>query len=297
MYPDIELSLDVDPHAFGHETTSELAAPRSEQARNAPQRASTQAHLGREANAEQILARLRESRPFAGVPVELLAELSTRTGVVSAPPGLHTLTAGHALFLVVEGRTQVSGEIPGPRALAVGDTFGERSLVARTPYPLELSVTEPLVALELPAVQLRALGARLPDMRELISQLLARPLLVKLFKSSPLFAKLDTNTRRHMVRSFELKELPAGTILVSPNEPCRGLSLAVTPSLEVVTRDGQTGTLPPGSSVGQSALVSRDPLDYWARTAEDGVVLHLSCARFARVIEACAQASHRSSKS
>jgi CRP-like cAMP-binding protein len=136
----------------------------------------------------------------------------------------------------------------------------------------------------------RTLAEADPVARQLTIQLLARPLLVRLFATSPLFARLDAETRRQIVRCFELKEVLRGSEIVTPGELCSGLFIAVTPRLEVLTRDGELRHLAPGSSVGQRALVSREPLDYRVRTLDDGALLQLSSSRFQRVIDACAAA-------
>jgi CRP-like cAMP-binding protein len=226
---------------------------------------------------------LRGCQAFARVPGELLDALTVHTSLHELPAGDTVASAGSpadALYLVVGGTVWAGA--PGATdgsTMSKNELFAESCLMSAEPHSCDFIATEPVTLLRIERAALEALGRGHEAMRSALVHILGKRVISDLLRSSALFGRLAAATRKSVARAFEVKKLPAGSTLFSTGEPGSGLYVPLTTKV-AVTRDGSTRMALPGTPVGQASLVSRGPVEFTARTLDDGVLLYLSLEAF-----------------
>jgi CRP-like cAMP-binding protein len=229
---------------------------------------------------------LRGCQAFARVPGELLDALAAYTSLHDFPAGETVASAGSpadAVYLIVAGTVWAGA--PGAAdgsTMTRNELFAETCLLSREPHSSDFIATEELSVLRIDGKALQELGQRHEALRNTLVHIVGKRVITDLLKNSALFGRLHAATRKRVACAFEVRQLPANSLLFTAGEPGLGLYIPLTAKV-AVTRDGSTRAAPAGVPIGQAALVSRAPVEFSARTVEDGVVLYLSAENFAKV--------------
>lgn len=114
--------------------------------------------------------RLQQFCGFAGLGEPETSALLRLTDSVSFAAGdriVHTGEAGHCMYVLLEGRAEVSVERDGHKVvlseLSAGDFFGEVALVDDGPRSADVIALEPCVLLRITRMTIGVLGGTLPD--------------------------------------------------------------------------------------------------------------------------------------
>jgi CRP-like cAMP-binding protein len=229
---------------------------------------------------------LRGCQAFARVPGELLDALAAYTSLHDVAAGETVASAGSpadAVYLIVSGTVWAGA--PGAAdgtTMTRNELFAETCLLSKEPHACDFIATEELSVLRIDCRALQELGQRHEALRNTLVHIVGKRVITDLLKNSALFGRLHAATRKRVACAFEVKLLPANSVLFTAGEPGLGLYIPLTAKI-AVTRDGSTRAAPAGIPIGQAALVSRGPVEFSARTLDEGVVLYLSADNFAKV--------------
>ncbi len=217
---------------------------------------------------------------FSELPRERLRVLAEGAELVELEPGARVITAGEpadALYCIVAGSVRV--EIPNVDRRPVmgeGDVFGESCLLDAGTRQAHVFVTdeEPLVALRIGREVLDLVTEGLPELDDVLFELLARRVLGNFLATSPLFTAFSPAERRELARAFEVRRARKGVHLLVEGKRSDGLYALVQGRLSAggVERG-------PGTIVGVAALFARAPATSTVTTTAECVLLRLPAAK------------------
>lgn len=220
---------------------------------------------------------------FAEVPKAALSLLVQGADVVELQDGAVVMRKGDvadAVYGIVEGAVQIV--VPGQQmrvSLAEGDVFGESALLGERRHA-DVVVKGYLVALKISRPLLNQLLAAHPPLAEVLLELLTRRLIGNLLQSSPLFQEFDMRGRQEIVRMFEVRRAPAGTILAEQGKKMDALYISLTGEIDVGQR-GQTITQwSAGTMFGHGCMLTHAPSAISVRTRSNMLVLRLPSSAF-----------------
>ncbi len=221
---------------------------------------------------------------FAEVPKHALSILVQGAEVIELPDGAVVMRKGEiadALYGIVEGSVQIG--VPGQQmrlTLAEGDVFGEAALLGGEKRHADVTVKGYLVALRITRPVLQQLLAAHPPLAEILLELLTRRLLGNLLQASPLFQEFDMRGRQEIVKLFEVRRAPAGTILASQGKMMDGLYINLTGELEVAQPAHPIQKHGAGTMFGHGCMLTQEPSAISVRALSNMLVLRLPGAAF-----------------
>jgi len=227
-----------------------------------------------------LLRRLPAIPLFADMPEGAFFDLTSRMLARSFQPGDVVARQGDPagpLWVIIEGSAMVKvGEDEVINRLGAGDVFGEMSLLLDEPRRATIVADAPLEVFEMDRELLRSAMTRHPAMAEVLARLVKTRLVDVLLATAPLFSAFDGPSRRDLVRRFELREVAAGTEVLTEGLPGDGLYVVVSGTF--VVRRGQddvVARLGAGSVFGEMSLLTHGEANATVEAAGPAMVLRL----------------------
>ena len=228
---------------------------------------------------------------FAGLPAPARAELAevlrpehVSAGAVVVAEG----TPGHALYLIAEGRAEVTTQGRAePVLLATretGEMFGEVALlIPEATRQATVTALTPMVLLSLHRSQFERLLDQHPELRASLAQVAEFVSIANFLKRTSPFTALDVTLLRHLATQVERCDVPAGSYILRQGEHGDTCYLLQHGRVEVLLRqaDGSERRLQthgPGALFGEAALLTEAPRTASVRALELSrlLVLHRS---------------------
>ncbi len=215
---------------------------------------------------------------FTELPAERLRVLAEGADLVELPGGAQVLAVGEpadALYCIVDGAVRV--EVPqladGP-VLGEGDVFGESCLLEAGVRQANVYVHESLTALRISREVLDMVVQGLPELDDILFELLARRVLGNFLRTSALFTVFSPSDRRELAKRFEIRRAEVGVHLQVEGKRADGLYALMQGR---VTVDGvERG---PGSILGTRSMLSHGPAEATITTTSECVLLRLPAAK------------------
>ena len=202
---------------------------------------------------------------------------------------------GGSLFVVVSGEVEIaraeSGEAGRVLArLGAGQLFGEMSLLTQKPRSASARTLRPTELFEIDRRTVEAVAAEHPRVVEDLVRFARRRLIENLLATSPLFRALGQEERGAVLAQFDTRVVKPKERLIEAGTPSPGLFLVLEGTLEVsiVDADGDVVVLAylrEGEVAGEISLLEGTSTRASVQAAERSVVLHLTKARFDRLVE------------
>jgi len=215
---------------------------------------------------------------FSELPADRLRRLAEGADLVELGDGTQVIVAGEpadALYCIVSGAVRV--RVPGidrRKRLDEGDVFGESCLLDAGTRQADVFVEGDLVALRVARPVLDAVVEGLPELDDVLFELLARRVLGNFMWTSPLFAPFSPADRRELAKRFEIRRARRGVSLLVEGKRSDGLYALVQGRVDV---DGVARG--PGTILGVRSLLSRGAAEVTATTSAECVLLRLPAAK------------------
>jgi CRP-like cAMP-binding protein/predicted acylesterase/phospholipase RssA len=270
----------------------------------------------------EILALLRNSPAFAGLPAETLARIAERARQRALDSG-ETLARegdpGDGLFLVISGSlalTRLSPTSPDPLSLGTAgpsQIVGELSLLTGQPRAATMQAAEPTVVLTLHNEDFDQLCAEFPSemaatLAWMAGRLDAYQIVTGIEESPPLRA-LTPEAKRDLAAGLKRLDLPAGHILFREGEPGDALYLILNGRVRVAIgapeptppseRSAESQPVPApnqstqtlaelgkGDLLGEMALLTSEPRSATVVAVRDSHLARLDRPAFDRIVAA-----------
>lgn len=234
---------------------------------------------------------------FALLPSGALDEIAPTLGEEHHPAGSTVVAEGEAgdrLYLIVQGRAEVSTMGPGgPAVLATlgeGEYFGEMALFlpVRQRQATVTALTS-LLVLTLGAPVFTGLLSRYPAAEKSFAAAAEVVATVKLLKLASPFSRWDPSSLRRLGGRLKRISVPAGAAIVKQGEQDDACYLLCTGQVEVMAEeDGASArrlaTLWPGSLIGETAMLTEGPRNATVRALEPCELLVLRRADLLEVM-------------
>jgi cAMP-dependent protein kinase regulator len=174
-------------------------------------------------------------------------------------------TPGDSLFAIVEGsvevlRTLKSGRRRTVALLGEGDFFGEMSLLSHVPRVASVRAFERTAVLELKRERLERIAQRHPSVEEVLRGYQRERLLDNVVRANSLFRLLSSEQLEALSHEFQLRAMPAGSILLQQGQSVDALFLLLQGQCQVMHQHPEHGeqvlrTLEEGDMFGEIALL------------------------------------------
>jgi putative peptide zinc metalloprotease protein len=232
---------------------------------------------------------LRNAPAFASLPAPAVAQLAESLHPEYVPAGLVIVAEGapgHALYLIAEGRAEVTTQGPAePVLLATlepGELFGEVALlIPEATRQATVTALTPMVLLSLHRSQFERLLDQHPELRANLAQVAESVSIANFLKRASPFTALDVTLLRQLASQVERCDVPAGRYILRQGERGDSCYLLQRGRVEVLLRraDGperRLQTLGPGALFGEAALLTEAPRNASVRALEPSrlLVLH-----------------------
>jgi NTE family protein/lysophospholipid hydrolase len=252
---------------------------------------------------DDLLPFLRSVELFRGLPAESLASIARAVSPLTLDAG-ETLfrqgDAGDTLFLVVEGQlaVQADGGPGGSRRVGTvgpGECVGEGALLLSSSRAASVHAETPARLLGLSREAFERSAAAHPDLRSLLTAVLARRMPALRAAQDEIFGALDDEVRPDVERELSWVCLARDEVLFREGDPGDALYVVLQGRLQVVReRPG----LPPrvlreigrGEPVGEIALLTGAARSSTIRAARDSELLRFSERGFHALLERRPQA-------
>jgi CRP-like cAMP-binding protein len=203
---------------------------------------------------------------FAALNERQLESLIGRIDLMTLAPGQVLFREGEhgdSLLVVADGEVVVQAEGP-PRVeqsvLSAGAFFGEVTLI--TDHPRMATVTA-LTTVEVLRIDRDALAfvlARHPEVVTALLRFVRDRLVERWMRTSPLCKPFSERQRREFASRFRFLEIEAGSVVMAPGDEADGLYIVLAGQF-VVRRGGEdAAALGPGELIGETVLMTGEPL-------------------------------------
>jgi CRP-like cAMP-binding protein len=243
---------------------------------------------------DKLGAWLTARHPKQASPAPLLSALSKAgaralVGVMTphaVPGGAKVVETGApalALYWIAHGTVGVARDGAPLGELHSGAFFGEIALVGGTTRTANVTATEDLWLLEIPAKAIETAAAKHPKLAEVLAFHARARLLANLTRTSELFRALDESDREELLGKFESQLVPAGTKFIEEGGANEHLWVVVAGKCAVQSQGATLAELGPGAAVGELSLVSGARAVADVVAVERAVLLRLSKRDFQAV--------------
>jgi len=236
----------------------------------------------RESHSPDRLAQLPLFPVFAEVPREALIHLATDAELIKLEGGhevIHKGDIADSLFCIVEGVLKVllTG-LQGDHAvlLAEGDVFGESCLLDNRPRIASVVTEGAVVLLKMNRELLHELAERYPQLRDQLTELLARRCLANLLNETSIFFELDGSARKNLVDCFEVRRANPGTVVIEREHPSDALYIVLSGTFASVGSEGdESDSLVTGCAFGHQPLLDNRPSHLTITATDESLLLRL----------------------
>ena len=243
---------------------------------------------------DKLGAWLTARQPKQVPPAPLLSALSKAgaralVGVMAPhalPAGSVVVEAGApalALYWLAHGTVTVARDKATLGELHSGAFFGEIALVGGTTRTANVTATDDVWLLEIPAKAVETAASKHPKLAEVLAFHARARLLANLTRTSELFRALAETDRDELLGKFESQLVPAGTKFIEEGADNDHLWVVVAGQCAVQSQGVTLAELGPGAAVGEISLVSGAKAVADVVAVEPAVLLRLSKKDFEAV--------------
>jgi CRP-like cAMP-binding protein len=229
---------------------------------------------------------------FSDMSREVFVSLVEKLGYLKVPADHHVVREGDegkSLFILLQGEVLVSkGEGAERRELArlgAGTLFGELALITSKPRSASVVTTGVSELFEIERKNVDEVAAKHPSITEDLVKFARRRLLMNLMATSKIFAPFDDSQRLQILKAFQSKIVPKGTVLIQDGKEPDALYLVLEGEVEVSKID-EAGDkvvlsyLREGEVFGEIGLLEQRLTTATVTAAEQSVLLYLDENRF-----------------
>jgi cAMP-dependent protein kinase regulator len=227
---------------------------------------------------------------FSGLSEPQLEALIGRIDLMTLAPGqilFQEGARGDALYVIAEGEVVVEAAGPPrvPRALlGAGAFFGEVTLITDHPRMVTVTAQTMVEALRIDRDALAFVVARHPEVVSALLRFVRDRLVERWMRTSPLCRPFGDRERREFVSHFRFLEIEAGSTVMEPGELADGLYIVLAGTF-AVRRDGVVAAmLGPGELIGETVLMTGEPLQSAVVASTKCLALWLPVENFHQVI-------------
>lgn len=229
---------------------------------------------------------------FSDMSKEAFVPLVERMGYLKVPAG-HTVVSegeeGSSLFILLFGEvlvTKGTGEERRELArLGAGSLFGELALITSKPRSATVVTTQAAELFEIDRKSVEEVAASHPSITQDLVKFARRRLLMNLMATSKIFTPFDDAERLQILKAFQSKVVPKGTVLIEEGKEPDAMYLVLEGEVEVSKID-EAGDkvvlsyLRESDVFGEIGLIEDRLTTATVTTAEQTVVLYLDRTRF-----------------
>ncbi len=227
---------------------------------------------------------------FAGLSEGQLEALISRIELMTLAPGQILLREGElgdALYVIADGEVVVEAVGPprvAPSVLSAGAFFGEVTLITDHPRMATVTAQTMVEALRIDRDALAFVVARHPEVVTALLRFVRDRLVERWMRTSPLCRPFEERQRREFASRFRFLEIEAGSVVMAPGDQADGLYIVLAGQF-IVERDGvAAAVLGPGELIGETVLMTGDPLHSTVMAATKCLALWLPVEHFREVI-------------
>lgn len=199
-------------------------------------------------------------------------------------------TPGDAFYMLADGLVVVTKKVgSAPRTLAhlsEGAVFGEMALVSNAPRTATVTARGEVALLSLARADLESQAGELDSLTQALRKFTRGRFLANLAATSPLFAQLERDERRALLKRFQAQLVGAGDILIEEGEAGRGLFLVLRGEFDVAVGTLKVATLKSGEVFGEISLLRASPTTATVTARTQGEILFLARDDFAPALAA-----------
>jgi len=234
---------------------------------------------------------------FSDMSKDVFLSLVEKLGYHKVPAG-HPIVRegeeGRSLFILLQGEVTVSkGEGDERRELArlgAGSLFGELALITSKPRSATVMTSAASELFELDRKNVDEVAAKHPSITEDLVKFARRRLLMNLMATSKIFAPFDDAQRLAILKEFQSKIVPKGTVLIADGKEPDAMYLVLEGEVEVSKIDDAgdkvvLSYLNEGEVFGEIGLLEQRLTTATVTAAEQSVVLYLEKSRFADFVK------------
>ncbi len=234
---------------------------------------------------------------FSDMSKDVFLSLVEKLGYLKVPSGHPVVREGDegkSLFILLHGEVLVSkGEGEERRELArlgAGTLFGELALITSKPRSATVVTTHPSELFEVDRKNVEEVAVKHPSITEDQVKFARRRLLMNLMATSKIFAPFDDAQRLQILKAFQSKIVPKGTMIIQDAVEPDAMYLVLEGEVEVSKID-EAGDkvvlsyLREGEVFGEIGLVEKRLTTATVTAVEQTVVLFLERQRYAEFVK------------
>jgi CRP-like cAMP-binding protein len=227
---------------------------------------------------------------FSGLSQEALGSLVSELQLVQLVKNevlFHEGDPGDALYVIVEGELSVQAEGP-PRVemarMGAGAFLGEVALMTDQPRSATVTSIGDAELLRIDRPTLKRVLASHGEVLAAVLRFVRERLVDRWTRTSPLFRPFNPNERATLASKFKFLEIDAGRVLLASGVRPDGLYIVLAGQFLVRRGTQQLATLGPGDLIGETALLSGNPLSVEVVARGKSLALCLPAGEFREVI-------------
>jgi cAMP-dependent protein kinase regulator len=234
---------------------------------------------------------------FSDVSKEVFLSLVEKLGYLKVASGHSVVREGEegkSLFILLQGEVKVSkGEGDERRELArlgAGTLFGELALITSKPRSATVVTTAASELFEIDRKSVEEVATKQPSITEDLVKFARRRLLMNLMATSRIFAPFDDGLRLQILKAFQSKIVPKGTVLIADGKEPDAMYLVLEGEVEVSKIDDAgdkvvLSYLREGEVFGEIGLLENRLTTATVTAAEQTVVLYLQKKSFSEFVK------------
>ena len=227
---------------------------------------------------------------FSGLSEPQLEALISRIDLMTLAPGQVLFREGEygdALYVISDGEVVVEAAGPPrvePAMLGPGAFFGEVTLITDHPRMATVTAQTMVEALRIDRDALAFVVARHPEVVTALLRFVRDRLVERWMRTSPLCRPFSDRERREFASRFRFLEIELGSVVMAPGDPADGLYIVLAGQF-AARRDGvDAAYLGPGELIGETVLMTGEPLHSTLIAATKCLALWLPIEHFREVI-------------
>lgn len=227
---------------------------------------------------------------FARLNERQLEALISRIDLMTLAPGQVLFREGEhgdSLIVIAEGEVIVEAMGPppvDPTVLSAGAFFGEVTLITDHPRMTTVTAKTMVEALRIDRDALAFVVARHPEVVTALLRFVRDRLVERWMRTSPLCRPFTERQRREFASRFRFLEIEAGSVVMAPGDTADGLYIVLAGQF-IVSRDNSIAArLGPGELIGETVLMTGEPLQSAVIAQTKCLALWLPVEHFQEVI-------------